>query len=109
MIVEESEGINFYQDIHGRVKMPGGFNLSLSQKEPPTFESFTNERYEQMNLNFKFVPHKINPVVCLEDGSIKVKSERLEIGTRYEIFLDDKKYLILKSKEGVIDLYESTD
>lgn len=109
MIIAESEGVNYYQDIHGRVKIPGGFNFSTSQEEPPTFESFTINEGEQINLNINPAPQRFDPVVCLDNGSIKISSERLEIGVQYQIILEDKKYLIVKSEEGVIDLYESHD
>jgi hypothetical protein len=109
VMVNESEGVGYSQDIRGRFRIPTGYNLRIFQDEAETIESITNYEDEKIDIKYEPIPYEIDPPVSSEDGSIRVSSIRLKIGVPYQIYLNDKRYLVIKSEWGAIDIYESTD
>lgn len=48
----------------------------------------------------------VDSPVFVKDGKIEMKIERMEIGKFYSVSYSKKKYLITKTKKGVIDIYK---
>ena len=108
IVVDEIGATGSYQDMRGRISLSAkGF--IFSSEDPKTDSSFTNEKYDQIMNRIAYLRHKLTPPVYVEGGSIKVSSKRLEIGKQYPILFNEKKYVVIAPKEGVIDLYELTD
>ena len=87
-----------------------GNSFSIDQNETVTYKSITNRYYEKINPELRTMRFKAkNSPVCVKDGSIKVKSNALELGKQYPVLFENKKYVVIMPSEGVIDLYELAD
>ena len=82
--------------------------FSSKNQEPETHGSLTNEDYNVIATKFAHIRHKaIPPPVYVANGSIKVNSKILEIGKKYPIVFENKKYIVENSeKPHLIDNYK---
>lgn len=80
--------------------------------ETITHKSLTIGEYELIKPGSVFTKSGIKPpkpLVYVEDDSLIVSSQQLEISMPYPIRFENKRYVVVKPKEGVIDLYELLD
>jgi len=105
--VNESTWPSGYCDMHGRATLSArGFVFVSEEQEQILNKSLTSEQYDGIANREAHTQRKICSPVRVEDGSIKVSSKQLEIGKQYPIIFNDKRYVVIAPKKGVIDLYE---
>lgn len=106
--VHESEPISHYMRFKASLSSMGV--TSSEEQASKAYRTRTTANIDCDQILSKAISgYKTRQPVYVENGTIKVNSKKLEIGKQYHVILDDRKYVLVKPREGVIDLYELAD